>query len=691
MSAPNHYTEKDIEKSFDLKLFMRLMRYAKPYALLLFICIILLTIITIVDVANPFLIKVAIDDIINKDATLVGVYTNHEDFTGFEYEGKFYSALSHRYIDADETFRLFTHNQKAYFTDPTFTRPATFTIDEGKYTTYLNDGDKNFRLYPIEDPLYQLIEIQRRTNLTQLSLFFGFLLVIGFAFNYGQVYLLNWTSQRIIYHMREDLFKHLLNLDLEFYEKNPVGRLVTRLTNDLDNINEMYTSVLLTVLKDALMLVSIVIMMFVINPSLALVSLITFPLVVIATWIFRIKIRAVQRRIKLQIAIINAKLSEYISGMSIIQIFGVEKQYYDDFKSANDNYKHSLLDEIKIFGIFRPAMSYIYALGLVLLMFYGSLQVQTKALELGVLVAFTRYIKQFYQPIFDFSEKFNIMQSAMASAERLFLLQETENKVLEPQQPKRIKKLKGDIEFKHVTFGYNPAQPVLKDISFKIQPGETIALVGHTGSGKTTITNLINRFYDIQEGQILIDGIDIKELETQRLRRHIGMVLQDVYLFSASLADNIRLFNENISQQRIEEAARVTNAATFIEKLNAKYDYVLKERGAEFSSGQRQLLSFARAMAYNPEIMILDEATSNIDTETELLIQDAIQKLSQRRTTIIIAHRLSTIKHADKIIVLNKGEIKEIGTHDSLIRKGGLYYSLYKLQYADDDTQSEEV
>lgn len=687
MDTQNQFHEKDIEKSFDLKLFIRLLRYAKPYTLLLTLCILLLLVVTVVDVLNPFLIKIAIDDIVNPEEQIIGIYNTHKDPTGFTHEDRFYTAITHRYLAPDKSYRLFINEGKAYFTDMDFVRPTTFTIEPGRYATYLNGEGKNYRLYPIEDDLYQKLKGQRAINLTQLSLFFAMLLVMGFIFNYGQVYLLNWTSQKIIYHMREDLFKHLLHLDLEFYEKNPVGRLVTRITNDLDNINEMYTSVLLTVLKDALMLISIVVIMFVIDARLAMVSLITFPLVVIATWIFRIKIRAVQRRIKLQIAIINAKLSEYISGMSIIQIFGVEKNYYDDFQKTNDDYKDSLLDEIKIFGIFRPAVSYIYALGLVLLMFYGSLQVQSHALEIGVLVAFTRYIKQFYQPIFDFSEKFNIMQSAMASAERLFVLQETVNRVPEPETPKRVKKLRGEIEFKRVTFGYDKDQPVLKDISFKVLPGETIALVGHTGSGKTTITNLINRFYDVQSGQILIDGIDVREIETSRLRSHIGMVLQDVYLFSASLSDNIRLFNPAIPQQRVEEAANVVNAAGFIDNLPGRYDYILKERGNEFSTGQRQLLSFARAMAYNPEIMILDEATSNIDTETELLIQDAIQKLSQRRTTIIIAHRLSTIKHADKIIVLNKGEIKEVGNHESLIQKGGLYYSLYKLQYAQNSEE----
>jgi ABC-type multidrug transport system fused ATPase/permease subunit len=446
----------------------------------------------------------------------------------------------------------------------------------------------------------------------------------------------------------------------------------------------MYTSVLLTVLKDLLMVISIVVIMLLIDVKLTLICLASFPLVVVATWIFRLKIREVQRKIKVQIAIINSKLSEYISGMNIIQIFGVEKKYYEDFQVSNEDYKDALIQEIRIFGVFRPAMSFIYSTGLVLLLLYGSAKVLNYDIELGVLIAFTRYIKQFYQPIFDFSEKFNIMQSAMASAERLFVIQETRNPIENLYEPKRIKKIKGDIQFKNVWFAYNEGEHVLKNVSFEIKAGETVAIVGHTGSGKTTITSLINRFYDIQKGEILIDGIPIKDLEKNRLRSHIGMVLQDVYLFSSTINENIRMYNKDISDARIKEAARVVNAKDFIEKQTDGFEYVLKERGNEFSTGQRQLLSFARALAYNPEIMILDEATSNIDTETEELIQDAILKLANKRTTIVIAHRLSTIKNANKIIVLNKGEVKEVGSHDELIAKGGLYYDLYRLQYNDE-------
>ncbi|PIE76881.1 MAG: hypothetical protein CSA13_02305, partial [Clostridiales bacterium] len=494
--------------------------------------------------------------------------------------------------------------------------------------------------------------------------------------------------QKVIYNMREHLFKHISYLNLKYFDSNPVGRLVTRITNDLTNINEMYTSVLLTLVKDSLLLVGILTIMLKIDRKLTLVSLLTFPLVVLATYLFRRNIRPIQRKLKLRLAIINAKLSEFISGMNIIQIFAVEDKFLKNFQESNDSYLSATLEDIRVYGVFRPAMNLIYSFGLIVLLLYGSAQVMNYTIQLGVLIAFTRYIKQFYQPIFDFSEKFNIMQSAMASAERMYLIEQTDNPIKNAAPAKDIKKIKGEICFKNVWFAYQAEDYVLKDVSFEIKAGETVAIVGHTGSGKTTITNLISRFYDINRGQITIDGIDIQQLDKKQLRRHIGMVLQDVYLFSDSIKENIRLYDSKISDKRVIEAAQYVNAKPFIEALDGQFNYVLKERGAEFSVGQRQLLSFARALAYNPSILILDEATSSIDSETEMLIQDAIVKLAKKRTSIVIAHRLSTIVNADKIIVINNGRICEIGKHDELIKNRGLYYDLYRLQYSDalDDT-----
>lgn len=677
----NQYGEKRIEKSFDLKLFKELMHYAKPYWALLLLCFLMLLVVTVVEVSNPYIIKVAIDDIINPKERVYGVYQDYQDITTFDYQGLSYSSLAKRYKTPDQTMRLIKEDGRYYKLDAGLDLSDGYTLIKSNGQYYIQTPHSYYRSEQLDEQFTQLIDRENRRSLTILALFTLGLLILGFIFNYGQILILNLTSQKIVFKMREDLFAHIMKLDLQYFENNPVGRLVTRVTNDLDNINEMYTSVLLTIVKDVIMVISIVAIMLYIDVKLTIACLVTFPLVIFATVIFRNKIRAVQRKIKIQIAIINAKLSEYISGMNIIQIFGVEDKFYDDFKDSNDEYKASTLEEIRIYGVFRPTMSFIYSMGLITLLLYGTSQVMAYAVELGVLVAFTRYIKQFYQPIFDFSEKFNIMQSAMASAERLSVIRATENSVANPIEPKLVKKLKGDISFKNVWFAYKDEDYVLKDVSFDIKAGETVAFVGHTGSGKTTITSLISRFYDIQKGEITVDGIDIKALDKDKLRTHIGMVLQDVYLFSASVKENIRMYNQDISDKRLIEAAKVVNAKPFIDHLPGGFDYVLKERGNEFSTGQRQLLSFARALAYNPEIMILDEATSNIDTETELLIQDAIAKLSQKRTSIVIAHRLSTIVNADKIIVLNKGEVCEIGNHKQLLANRGLYYDLYQLQY----------
>lgn len=677
----NQYGEKHIEKSFDLKLFKELMHYAKPHWAALLLCFLMLLVVTVVEVSNPYIIKIAIDDIINPKERVYGIYQDYQDITTFDYQGVTYSSLAKRYRAPDETIRLIKEDGHYYKLNTDLDLSGGYTLINSNGQHYIQTPNSYYRAEQLDEQFTQVIDHENRRSLTILALFTLGLLILGFVFNYGQILILNLTSQKIVFKMREDLFAHIMKLDLHYFENNPVGRLVTRVTNDLDNINEMYTSVLLTIIKDVIMVTSIVAIMLYIDVALTIACLITFPLVILATVVFRNKIRAVQRKIKIQIAIINAKLSEYISGMNIIQIFGVEDKFYNDFKASNDEYKTSTLEEIRIYGVFRPTMSFIYSMGLITLLLYGTSQVMAYVVELGVLVAFTRYIKQFYQPIFDFSEKFNIMQSAMASAERLSVIRATANSVANPLEPKLVKKLKGDICFKHVWFAYKDEDYVLKDVSFDIKAGETVAFVGHTGSGKTTITNLISRFYDIQKGEITIDGIDIKALDKDKLRAHIGMVLQDVYLFSASVNENIRMYNQDISSKRLIEAAKVVNAKPFIDRLPGGFNYVLKERGNEFSTGQRQLLSFARALAYNPEIMILDEATSNIDTETELLIQDAIAKLSQKRTSIVIAHRLSTIINADKIIVLNKGEICEIGNHEQLLANRGLYYDLYQLQY----------
>lgn len=444
----------------------------------------------------------------------------------------------------------------------------------------------------------------------------------------------------------------------------------------------MFTDVLVTALKDLFLIFGTIVVMIVMSPKLALIALSTLPIVLGAAYIFRIRARLVQRRVKTTLAKINATLAENINGMKIIQIFNREDLTQREFDTINNVHLKASIEETRLFAIFRPSMNLIYTISLSLIIWYGGGQSIQNAIELGVIVAFTQYIQQFFRPIFDLAEKFNIFQSAMASSERIFLLLETDTEIKTVENPKNLKSNGfGELSFENVWFSYsNDDNYVLKGIDFNVQKGETVALVGATGSGKTTIISLLNRFYDIQKGYIKIDGRDIKDLDKHALRKKIGIVLQDVFLFAGDIKGNIRL-HEDISIDKVQAVAEYVNADGFIQDLPDKYDETVKERGSTLSAGQRQLLSFARALAFDPEILILDEATSNIDTETELLIQNAIGKLVKDRTTIIVAHRLSTIKHADKIIVMHKGKIQEIGNHDTLIQKRGFYYDLYKLQY----------
>lgn len=508
------------------------------------------------------------------------------------------------------------------------------------------------------------------------------LLILNFILGFLNMVALNYGSQKIIYHLRSDIFEHIQKQSLSFFDENPVGRLVTRVTNDINNISQMFTDVLVTAIKDIFLILGTIVVMLKISPRLALISLSTVPIVLCASYVFRLKARSVQRRVKTTLARINATLAENINGMKIIQLFNREALTYEEFKDINQEHLKASIDETRLFAIFRPSMNLIYTISLSLIIWYGGGKSIQNAIELGIIVAFTQYIQQFFRPIFDLAEKFNIFQSAMASSERIFLLLETDTEIKTIATPKDFNgRFEGELSFENVWFSYtNDDNYVLKGIDFNVKKGETVALVGATGSGKTTIISLLNRFYDIQKGTIRVDGIDITQLDKTSLSKKIGVVLQDVFLFAGDIKGNITL-NTDISLDKVKEISTYVNADPFIEKLPKAYDQEVKERGSTLSAGQRQLLSFARALAFDPEILILDEATSNIDTETELLIQNAIEKLVKDRTTIIVAHRLSTIKNADKIIVMHKGEIMEIGNHETLVEQKGLYYDLYKLQY----------
>lgn len=535
------------------------------------------------------------------------------------------------------------------------------------------------------------------------TLAFLALMLIRGLIQYGSAYMTQWLGQRTIFDLRMEVFRHLQRLDLRFYDRNPIGRLITRVTNDIEVLNEMFSSGVVMVFSDVFTIIGILYFMFAMNWELALISLSVLPLLFYGTFLFRKKAREAYREVRIQLARINTFMQEHITGMTVDQLFNREKKSFDKFSSVNAAHRDANIKSIFYYALFYPGVDFIGALAIGLIIWYAGVQALDAAVTLGTVIAFLQYNEMFWRPIRDLSEKYNIMQTAMASSERVFKLLDDATIVPDPPASVQLETVRGEVEFRNVWFAYNvpmdgtSSEWVLKDVSFKINAGETVAIVGHTGAGKSTIISLLCRFYDMpetngqQRGQILVDGIDIRSINKQDLRKHLAIVLQDVFLFSGNIKNNINLGNDDIPLDRIKAAARVVGANRFIEKLPKQYDEEVKERGATLSVGQKQLISFARALAFNPKILILDEATSSVDTETELLIQAAIRKLLQGRTSIVIAHRLSTIQRANKIIVLHKGEVREVGTHQELLALGGIYSKLYQLQYKEQESISSLV
>jgi ATP-binding cassette subfamily B protein len=502
---------------------------------------------------------------------------------------------------------------------------------------------------------------------------------------YFLTYFTQLLGQKTIYDLRVQLFAHTQKLALKYFDKTPIGRVVTRVTNDAESLNELFSSGIVMVFSDIFIILWILVFMFSMDVKLSLVTLSVMPVMIYATFLFRKKVRDSYRDVRFHLARLNSYLQEHITGINIVQIFHKEKEELKRFSEINADHRESNIKSIFYYAIFYPGVEFLSSIAIGLIIWYGGGEVLHKALTVGVLFAFIQLLEMFFRPIRDLAEKYNIMQTAMASSERIFKLLDNKTFILDPVKPTLLPKLQGEIEFKNVWFAYNDEEYVLKDISFKINPGETAAIVGATGAGKTSIINILTRFYNVNKGSIYLDGIDIKNVDKKDLRKYISIVLQDVYLFSGTIKSNISMNNDDIPFQKLEEAARLVGADKFINQLNFKYDEVVKERGATLSVGQKQLLSFARALAYDPQILILDEATSSIDTETEILIQKAIEKLLIGRTAIVIAHRLSTIQNSNKIIVMHKGEIRETGNHQELLAKRGIYYKLYQLQYKDQE------
>lgn len=516
------------------------------------------------------------------------------------------------------------------------------------------------------------------------ALRYGIVLVLGFLFNITQTWLLQKTGQRIIFAVRKDLYAHIQSLSCRFFDLTPVGKLVTRVTNDVEALDEMYSGILVRLFRNIIMILGLAGVMLALDTRLALLSFVLLPAVVGITALFRVISRAAYRVTKSRLTDINTFLSENLSGMRIIQIFGREARKYEEFNQKSTALYKAFFKEIIVFAVFRPLIYIFSILSLMIVLGVGSRDVLGDVISIGTLYIFSNYIKQFFEPIQELAEQFSTLQSSLASAEKIFSILDEDALVLEKENPTVLPNILGRIEFDHVWFAYDNENYVLRDVSFVIEPGQSVAFVGATGAGKSSILNLIGRYYDIQKGRITIDGVDIRDLSKKQLRSAIGQMQQDVFLFEGTIESNIRLYNKDITSEEIREAAAYVNANRFIEKLEHGYDEPVTERGATFSAGEKQLLSFARTLAHKPSILVMDEATANIDTETELLIREALEKLMRGRTTIMVAHRLSTIQHADCIMVMHKGKIRERGTHQELLALNGIYKKLYDLQIRKD-------
>lgn len=519
-------------------------------------------------------------------------------------------------------------------------------------------------------------------GILKAGILFLLLLFSGFFLNLADTWLLQKMGQQIVYKLREETFTHIHSLSLSFFNTTPVGKLVTRVSNDTEAVNELFSTILVKLFKNVVKIIGYAVVMLSINVKMAGISFLLLPLVAILTFVFRHLSRKAYQITRNKITELNTFLSEHISGMKLIQIFAREKEKYSEFEGKSMELYRANFREIMTFAIFRPSIYLVSVIAMILVIRTGSLSVLNGSLSLGTLFVFITYISSFFEPIQELSEQLGTLQSSIASAEKIFSVLDVKPEIVSPADPAPVNIL-GEIEFRHVWFAYEEENYILKDVSFVIHPGEKAAFVGATGAGKSTILNLIGRYFDIQKGQILIDGIDIHEIDLDVLRGAIGQVQQDVFIFTGDIKSNISLNNEAISPDDIRRAAEIVNADPFIQKLPHGYDEPVTERGSTLSAGQRQLLSFARTLAYDPKILVLDEATANIDTETETLITQALARLMDGRTTIMVAHRLSTIQHADKIIVMHHGEIKESGTHQELLAKDGLYKKLYELQLMD--------
>jgi ATP-binding cassette subfamily B protein len=551
-------------------------------------------------------------------------------------------------------------------------------------------------------------------GITQIASIYLGTLVLSYMLEFVQTYLMQWTGQKVMFDLRSQIFRHIQRMHVSFFDRHPVGRLVTRLTSDVDALNEMFTAGVFAIFEDVFVLVLIVVIMMRMNWWLALIAFSVIPLILVVTHVFRKHVRDSYRRIRSAIARINSATQEHVSGMSVVQLFNREQRSYQDFAAINRQHMLAFKDAILAYALYYPAVELLSSVAIALVIWLGGDGVLRNAVSIGVVVAFIQYSQRFFRPIQDLSEKYNILQAAMAASERVFRLLDTPPELTSPATPRACDG-SGRIEFRHVWFTYQSLDPgqlasiqqaagaeeigevsagvdwILKDVSFVIEPDQTAAIVGHTGAGKTTIIGLMMRFYEIQSGSVLINGVDVREQDVTELRRQFGVVLQDPFLFSGTIAENIRLGSDWISDERMEAAADEVNVGDFIRGLPQGFDEPLRERGNSLSTGQKQLINFARALAHDPRILVLDEATSSVDTDTEMRVRSALERMIQGRTSVIVAHRLSTVQQADIILVMHKGQLREFGTHQELLGQRGIYWKLYQLQYKDQEVQTSRA
>ena len=636
--------EEVLGKAYDSRLMKRLLGYLRPYKWTVIVALVMIILKAAADILGPYLTKVAID----------------------------------------------------------------------KYLTATSSESRGF--------LDSFLSSKPLVGIGEIALIYVSALAASFVLEYGQTYLMLWTGQKVMFDLRSQIFRHLQHMHVGFYDKNPVGRLVTRVTSDVDALNDMFTTGVVAIFEDVFVLVGIIAIMLKMKWWLALITFAVLPGIFWATAVFRRAVRDSYRRIRVAIARINSYLQEHVSGIVVLQLFNREKRAYQQFEKVNAQHMDAYKDAIMAHAIYYPVVEILSAIAIALVFWFGGLRVISGTVTVGILMAFMLYALRFFRPIQDLSDKYNILQAAMASSERIFKLLDTPVEIVSPAEPIETRGM-GRIEFDHVWFAYRKADAepqgkdgrplpiggngahapastgadgsgydwVLRDVSFSIEPGETIAIVGHTGAGKTTIISLLMRFYEIQRGSIRIDGVDIRKMDLKNLRRRFGVVLQDPFLFSGTVKNNIRLGSEWISDEQVESAAESVNVAEFVRRLPQGFDEPVVERGSTLSTGQKQLISFARALAHNPEILVLDEATSSVDTETELRVREALTRMVEGRTSVIIAHRLSTIQRADKIIVMHKGQVREIGSHQELLAHRGIYWKLYQLQYKEQEVQLPQV